>query len=80
MSRRIKCEQSGVFENYGNAMVTAFFGSYIAHSADYRLYLEPSYADYISQPPFNMYLLRSSSVNALSQSLANFRTQSNRGY
>ncbi|MDJ0718680.1 MAG: alpha/beta hydrolase, partial [Prochloraceae cyanobacterium] len=76
----LRQRQPGVFKNYSNAMVTAFFGSYIAHSADYRLYLEPSYADYISQPPFNMYLLQSSSSDALSQSLADFRTQSNRDY
>ena len=64
-----------LFVSYGNAMVTAFFQSYIAKNPDYRSYLQASYAKYISQQPFNMYLLQSSSSDALSQSLADLRAQ-----
>ena len=56
-------------------MVTAFFQSYIANNPDYRSYLQASYAKHISQQPFNMYLLQSSSSEALSQSLADLRAQ-----
>ena len=73
--RTLEQPEPHLFVSYGNAMVTAFFQSYIANNPDYRSYLQASYAEYISQQPFNMYLLQSSSSKALSQSLADLRAQ-----
>ena len=46
---------------YTNAMVLAFFEYYVAKNPDYFPYLQASYAKYISQEPFNIYLVKSSS-------------------
>ena len=67
--------QPDLFESYGKAMVTAFFQSYLPHNADYLPYLQASYANYISESPFNIYLLQSSSSDALKQSLPDFRAK-----
>jgi predicted dienelactone hydrolase len=45
--------------NY-KALIVAFAQTYVAGRDDYRPYLEAAYVNYISQPPFSMYMVRSS--------------------
>ena len=46
--------------NY-TALLVAFAQTYLAGNDEYRPYLAASYVNYISQPPFSMYMVRDSS-------------------
>ncbi|MDJ0716001.1 MAG: alpha/beta hydrolase [Prochloraceae cyanobacterium] len=66
----LKLADSKVLGRYGNAINLAFFEYYVAKTSDYSPYLQSSYAQYLSEQPFGIYLLKSSSsVEALKQSL-----------
>ncbi|ACK72910.1 protein of unknown function DUF1400 [Gloeothece citriformis PCC 7424] len=63
-----------LINSYANAMMTAFFQTYTANNPDYLIYLQPSYAVYLSQgEPFKSYLITSESSDELAQILAQFR-------
>ena len=63
---------SELLYRYGNSMTTAFFEYYIANNADYFPYLQSSYAQYISEEPFPIYLIGDSSVESLEQAIEDF--------
>ncbi|NEP76463.1 alpha/beta hydrolase family protein, partial [Okeania sp. SIO2G5] len=60
-----------LLDGYGNALSLAFFETFVAHNADFELYLDPSYTRYISQDPFGLYFLQAEQEDALVQSLEN---------
>ena len=64
-----------LFYKYGNAMSTAFLEYYIANNADYLPYLQSSYAQYISEEPFPIYLIGTPSVEELKQAIEDFRNE-----
>lgn len=59
-------EQS-LIDKYENALMLAFFSVYLRENEASRLYLQASYADYISQNPFEFYLIDSASESALKE-------------
>ena len=61
-----------LFYEYGNAIVPVFFEYYIANNADYRPYLQSSYAQYLSKEPSPLYMIGTSSVESLKQALEDF--------
>ncbi|MGK7916512.1 MAG: alpha/beta hydrolase [Prochloraceae cyanobacterium] len=61
-----------LLDQYGNAISTAFLEYYIANNADYLPYLQSSYAQYLSEQPFPIYLIGASSVEALKQTIEDF--------
>lgn len=56
----IDLSQAWLRSNYA-ALLVAFAQTYVAGRDDYRPYLEASYVNYISQPPFLMHMIRGSS-------------------
>ncbi|ACK72909.1 protein of unknown function DUF1400 [Gloeothece citriformis PCC 7424] len=50
-----------LIDKYDNAMILSFFEIYLHDNLEYRSYLQSSYADYISQKPFELYLINASS-------------------
>ena len=64
-----------LFHTYANAMSTGFFEYYIATNADARPYLQSSYAQYISEEPFSLYLIGISSLEELKQAIEEFRAE-----
>ncbi|NER28802.1 MAG: alpha/beta hydrolase [Symploca sp. SIO1C4] len=64
-----------IFYNYAYAMSLAFFEVHISKNIQYLPYLQSSYAKYISQDPFNLYLISASSVDELNQVLQDFRAK-----
>jgi predicted dienelactone hydrolase len=56
-----------LIDKYDNALMLAFFQVYLHQNEQYKLYLQASYADYISQKPFEFYLINSTSDQALKQ-------------
>ena len=66
---KLTLPKTDVFSSYARAMSLAFFQVYIANNAEYSPYLRSSYAEYISEEPFNLYLLDSSSVDQLTEAL-----------
>jgi predicted dienelactone hydrolase len=56
----LELSQAWLRSNY-KALLVAFAQTYVAGHEDYRPYLEASYVNYISQPPFSMYMVRGSS-------------------
>lgn len=59
--------------SYAYAMSLAFIEVYVANNPEYRPYLQSSYASYLSQAPFNLYLISAASDTRLSQKLRDFR-------
>jgi predicted dienelactone hydrolase len=58
-----------LLDQYTHAMSLAFFEIYIAKNAQFGPYLQSSYAEYISEKPFNLYLINANSANQLAQIL-----------
>lgn len=52
-------EVAGIGQNYQNALSLAFFKVYVAQDEKYRRYLQASYAQAISEKPYNLSLVRS---------------------
>ncbi|MGK7914510.1 MAG: alpha/beta hydrolase [Prochloraceae cyanobacterium] len=69
----LKLPDSELLDRYGNAIIVAFFEYYIANNRDYFSYLQSSYAQYLSEQPFSIYLIGSSSVEALVQAIEDFK-------
>lgn len=59
-------------DKYDNAMMLSFFQVYLNNNQQYRPYLQSSYADYISQKPFEFYLVNASSSITLQNILLKF--------
>ncbi|MBD2532284.1 alpha/beta hydrolase [Nostoc flagelliforme FACHB-838] len=53
--------------SYLNALSVAFLETHLLNRSEYRLYLQPSYATFISKEPLNLSLLQSLSVNQFNQ-------------
>ena len=58
-----------VVVGYANALGLAFFQTHVADRAEYSSYLQASYAQAISEQPFNLSLVRSLTETQLSQTL-----------
>ncbi|MEM9215291.1 MAG: alpha/beta hydrolase [Cyanobacteria bacterium P01_F01_bin.150] len=58
-----------LLHGYGNALSLAFFETFIGGQEDYHMYLDPAYTQYLSQEPFDIYLLRADQEAALVRSL-----------
>lgn len=52
----LELTQAWLRSNY-KALLVAFVETYVSDRAEYRPYLEASYANFISQPPFSMHLI-----------------------
>jgi predicted dienelactone hydrolase len=57
------------FEQYTKALSLAFFDEQIAHRPDLAPLLSAAYATYLSQPPFDLWLVTQASTLALQQTL-----------
>lgn len=55
--------------SYINALSVAFLETHLLNRTEYRSYLQPSYAQYISQAPLNLSLLQSLSPDQLMQAI-----------
>jgi predicted dienelactone hydrolase len=64
-SLELELAQAWLRSNY-KALVVAFAQTYVAGHKEYRPYLEASYVNYISQPPFSMHLIRDLSDSSIS--------------
>ena len=64
---------SELLDRYGNAIIVGFFEYYIANNTDYFPYLQSSYAQYLSEEPFRIYLIGSSSLEALEKAIEDFK-------
>jgi len=62
----------GLVDKYDNAIMLSFFQVYLNQNEEYRRYLQSSYADYISQKPFEFYLVNASSSITLQNILLKF--------
>lgn len=60
-----------LLDSYGNALSLAFFEAFIAQRSDYALYLQSGYAQYVSQEPFGIHLLKANQEDELIESLEN---------
>lgn len=54
-----------LLNTYGNAMLLAFFQVYVAENSEFLPYLQSSYASYLSQNPFGLFLIDESQVDTL---------------
>jgi predicted dienelactone hydrolase len=71
----LKLAEPHLLDGYGNAVALAFFGLYVEQNQDYRQYLQSSYAKYITEKPFNLYLLSASSGEELNNELLDLRNK-----
>ncbi|AUT03980.1 dienelactone hydrolase [Nostoc sp. CENA543] len=55
--------------SYLNALSVAFLEANLLNRAEYGSYLQPAYAQYISQPPLNLSLLQSLTTDELNQAI-----------
>jgi predicted dienelactone hydrolase len=64
--------------SYTNSVSLAFFGAYIEKRKDYKLYLQSSYAAYLSQDEkFKLSLISAASSDKLNQALDSFKRKYN---
>lgn len=63
------------FYSYIKALSVAFLETHLLNHPEYKSYLQPSYAKFISQPPLNLSLLRSESNEKLIQAVNGFTPQ-----
>ncbi len=65
-----------LLSEYGKALTLAFFEVYIANNAGYRPYLQPSYADYLSQrEKFKTYMITGASSEKLTQAIEQWKQE-----
>ena len=65
-----------VLESYADAMLLAFFETYIVGNSAYQPYMQPAYADYLSrEQKFKLFLISAASDNALKQAIAEFKSK-----
>ena len=67
--------EEDLFYDYGNAIVPVFFEYYLANNEDYLPYIQSSYGQYLSEEPFPLYMIGSSSSEELRQALQDFAAQ-----
>jgi predicted dienelactone hydrolase len=70
--QNIELAPQDLLDSYSNAMSLALFEIYLANNSEYRPYFQSAYANYISEEPFNIYLIDSSSVDELVRALRDF--------
>jgi predicted dienelactone hydrolase len=61
--------ETEILDSYINAMSLSFFEVYLNHDRNYLPYLQSSYSQYISQKPFDFYLLDSNLAENLNATL-----------
>jgi predicted dienelactone hydrolase len=61
---------------YLNALSLAFLETHLLNRQEYRSYLQPSYAQYISKQPLNVSLINSLTTDQLTQALNGTNRQS----
>lgn len=65
-----------VLESYADAMLLAFFETYIGGNSAYQPYLQPAYTNYLSrEQKFKLFLISAASDNALKQAIAEFKSK-----
>ena len=65
--------QTRLFDDYTNSMMLAFFEVYVSKNADYRPYLQSSYANYLSEgKEFKSYLITDASSKKLLEIIEKF--------
>ncbi|MDX2230346.1 MAG: hypothetical protein NW220_11960 [Leptolyngbyaceae cyanobacterium bins.349] len=65
-----------VLESYADAMLLAFFESYIAGNSAYQAYMQSAYANYLSQDQkFKLFLISRASESALNSEIAKFKSK-----
>jgi predicted dienelactone hydrolase len=65
-----------LLSEYGKALTLAFFEVYIANNAGYRLYLQPSYAAYLSQrEKFKTYMITGASSEKLIRAIERWKQE-----
>ena len=65
-----------MISNYETAMTLAFFEVYIANNDDYRTYLQPSYAAYLSEgEDFKTYMITGASSDNLTQAIDQWKQE-----
>ncbi len=69
-----------LISSYETAMTLAFFEVYIANNPDYRPYLQPSYASYLSEgEEFKAYMITGASSDNLTQAIEQWKKDSGVG-
>jgi len=69
----LKYPQPGLIDRYDRSMTLAFFENYLTNNSEYNPYLKSSYTKYISEDPFGLYMVQStSSQNELKQTIAKY--------
>ncbi|MGK7897090.1 MAG: alpha/beta hydrolase [Xenococcus sp. (in: cyanobacteria)] len=70
----LKLPSPQMISNYETAMTLAFFEVYIANNDDYRPYLQPSYASYLSEEEeFKAYMITGASTENLIQAIEQWK-------
>lgn len=65
-----------VLESYADAMLLAFFETYIVGNSAYQPYLQSAYPDYLSrEQQFKLFLISAASDNALSSAIKEFQSK-----
>ncbi|MGH2414974.1 MAG: alpha/beta hydrolase, partial [Microcystaceae cyanobacterium] len=63
-----------LLQSFGNAVILPFFEVYIANNADFRPFLQSSYAAYVSEnEQFRLFLISAASDDGLNQAIEKFR-------
>jgi predicted dienelactone hydrolase len=75
---RITLPSPDLIRSYRDSMTVAFFGTYMDKGEDYKPYLQPAYAAYLSQgEEFKLFLISAASSDKLSQAIDDFRRRFN---
>jgi predicted dienelactone hydrolase len=65
-----------LLQNYADALLLAFFETYIAGNSTYQPYMQPAYAEYLSQDhEHKLFLITGASNNALKAAIAEFKSK-----
>ncbi|NJL83536.1 MAG: hypothetical protein HC890_12355 [Chloroflexaceae bacterium] len=71
----LKFAEPGLIDSYGNSLGLTISEVFVAGKPEYRSYIHPAYASYISEAPFGIYLIE----GAFSDELAQVYNQYNQG-
>lgn len=75
----LKLPETELLDKYDNSMTLAFFENYLANNQEYRPYMQSTYTQYISEQPFGVHLIGStSSQQTLRERIAQFSVRERR--
>ncbi len=70
-----------LIDRYERSIILAFFENYLTNNSQYNLYLKSSYTKYISEDPFGLYMVEStSSQNELKQTITKYNNLTNESF